>query len=218
MQDRQPFWSDIVTTPIQAEGLAVLDLRDHGLGEFRFRPGDADARWQDIQALLVALKARGNEDEPVVAAVLDDLRRRYAATLARNLPRFRPMEPAEVAALAASPGCRIGSHAHRHRILTRLGDEDLAWNLGESRRLLEDLVQVPVRDLAYPNGDHDERVLRSAACAGYERAYTVAPGLLAGDSPHLARPRLGIGGTGPEWLPGFQITGELLRDRRTRAS
>lgn len=202
MQSQEPFWSDVVVTAVQGAGLAELDLREWGLGSFRFRSGDPAGRWEDVQALLVALKNRGNEDDPAVAGVLAHLRRRQADVLARHLPRFRPLRPDEVTALAADPWCRIGSHSHRHARLPLLADADLADNLARSRRLLEDLTGSEVRHLAYPNGDWDGRIAAAAAAAGYTRAYTIRPGLVGGgrDDGAMGTPRLPIGGLDPEWL------------------
>ena len=214
MQDQQPFWSDEVVTAIEGAGLADLDLGDFGLGRFAFRAGPPDARWDDIQRLLAALKEQGNEDDPKVAAVLAHLRRRQAGALDTHLDRFRPLTTAEVGELATSPWARIGGHSHRHRILTRLQDDELRMNLAESRRLLETATGHRVTTMAYPNGDHDARVREAAACAGFERAYTVGSGFVDRASDPFALPRLGVAGVGPDWLLGFQIFRELVRDRR----
>ena len=58
-------------------------------------------------------------------------------------------------------GWEIGSHACSHPYLTRLGDDELERELGESRRRLETELGRPCRSLAYPYGDHDERVVRA---------------------------------------------------------
>lgn len=205
LETGRPFWFDEVVTVVQAGGLAELDLAPWGLGRFRFRPGPADRRWDDIQALLTALKAQGDADDPAVAAVLEDLRRRHGGLLAEHLPRFRPLAAAEVAALDRDPWCTVASHAHRHAVLTRLPAADLDDGLRRSRRILEDLCGREVRDLAYPNGDHDARVEAAARAAGYERGYTVAPGLAGSRTPPLCIPRLGVDGVGAPWLLRWRL-------------
>ncbi|MBE0564731.1 MAG: polysaccharide deacetylase family protein [Krumholzibacteria bacterium] len=212
MQSQEPFWSDVVVTAVQGAGLAELDLQEWGLGSFRFRTGDPAARWEDVQALLVALKARGNEDDPVVAGVLEHLRQRHAGVLERHLPRFRPLRPEEVTALAADPWCSVGSHSHRHALLPLLGDAELQDNLARSRRVLEGLVGGEVRGLAYPNGDWDERVEAAAAAAGYRRGFTIRPGLVTDACPPLRTPRMGVAGVGPEWILGYRLV-RLLAER-----
>ena len=67
----------------------------------------------------------------------------------------------------------------RHRLATwlpALDDGALAHELLESREVLEDLVRVPVRTLAYPTGGWDRRVRAAAARAGYTAAVTVSKG------------------------------------------
>ncbi len=194
LQEQRTFWPDVVITPIQAGRLEALDLREFGLGEHRFRPVDGSDRWDDIQNLLVAIKSVGNADQPTIAALLSHLRDRYADLLDEHLPRFRPLNATEVREMAESGLCTFGSHGHDHDILTYLDDAKLDYNLCESRRLLEEAAGAPVRDLAYPNGDFDERVTAHAAAAGYERAYTTQPGLVRRKTPSLLLPRLGVGG------------------------
>ena len=90
----------------------------------------------------------------------------------------------------AEAGWEIGSHTRSHPHLTRIPDDALATELGESRRLLEEVLGQPCRSLAYPFGDHDDRVVAAAADAGYEAACTV-PRRLAAPTP-LTWPRVGI--------------------------
>jgi len=194
MVEQAPFWPDVVITAVQAAPLAELDLRAFGLGERRFRPGDTVERWLDIQRLLVDIKAVGNADHPTIAALLDHLRDRYAGPLDDHLPRFRPLNTTEVGEMAGSGWCAFGGHGHDHAILTYLDNENLDYNLREPRRILEEASGAPVVDLAYPNGDLDERVVARAAAAGYVRAYTTQVGLARPETPPLRLPRLGVGG------------------------
>lgn len=215
MASGEPFWSDVVTTAIQGGALRELDLTDFGLGLFRFR-SEGEEAWDDVQRCLLAVKNLGNEDHPAVLGILERLRQDHGKALDEHLPRYRPLTRAEVGRLAASPCAHVGSHGHHHRILTRLEDEALAATMVESRRLLEEITGDSVRELAYPNGNHDARVRRAALSAGYERAYTVAPGILTAADDPLLRPRLGVAGVGPDWLLAGRIGEEMLRDRLRR--
>ncbi|HOX25972.1 MAG TPA: polysaccharide deacetylase family protein [Candidatus Krumholzibacteria bacterium] len=209
-----PFWTDVVVTPLQARRLTRLDLGPLGLGEFRFRAAPAAGRWDDIQRLLVAIKALGNEDQPPVAAVLAWFRETFAGDLRTHLPRFRPLDPQEIRSLAADGGFAFASHGHEHRILTRLDDAALRESLVGSRRLLEEATGAPVTQLAYPNGDHDPRVTGAVAAAGYTLAYTTRPGLVAGRRDALALPRVAVGGFDSPAVLRFQLLRALWRWRR----
>lgn len=210
MREQRPFWPDVIITAVQAGGLDALDLRAFGLGEARFRPAGNPGRWEDIQRLLVAVKALGNADHPQVAALLGHLRDRHGDLLDEHLPRFRPLNAAEAREMAASGWCRLGAHGHDHDILTYLDDENLDYNLREPRRILEEAAGAPVVDLAYPNGDFDARVQAGAVAAGYARAYTTRPGLARPDAPTLELPRLGVGADEPLSVLRYQINRLLL--------
>lgn len=87
----------------------------------------------------------------------------------------RPMDRADVRALAGA-GHEIAAHSERHSILTMLDDAALSSELVVSRRELESWTGATVAGLAYPNGDHDERVVAHARAAGYEWACTTTIG------------------------------------------
>jgi peptidoglycan/xylan/chitin deacetylase (PgdA/CDA1 family) len=89
----------------------------------------------------------------------------------------------------AEAGWEIGSHTRTHPHLTSVDDEALHAELVESRAEIERrLGRCPT--LAYPYGDHDERVVEAARAAGYAAAGTL-PARLHKASP-LAWPRIGI--------------------------
>jgi peptidoglycan/xylan/chitin deacetylase (PgdA/CDA1 family) len=85
-------------------------------------------------------------------------------------------------------GIAIGSHGVTHAHLTRLGDDELRLELVESRQQLEEELGRPCTELAYPYGEHDERVRAAARAAGYEHAYGLRE---RGDDPY-ALPRLDL--------------------------
>ncbi len=81
-------------------------------------------------------------------------------------------------------GIEIGSHTLTHPILTCISDERLSLELQESRSRLEEVLRRRIEQFCYPNGDHDERVRREVAQAGYRIAVTCMSGLnKKGDDP-----------------------------------
>jgi peptidoglycan/xylan/chitin deacetylase (PgdA/CDA1 family) len=70
-------------------------------------------------------------------------------------------------------GWEIGSHAVHHPLLSTLDDEQLAFELRESRRHIEEVLGKPCLTIAYPTGDHDERVARFTREAGYDAGCTL---------------------------------------------
>ena len=70
-------------------------------------------------------------------------------------------------------GVEIGSHTVTHPHLPHLSDDELAHELESSKAEIEDELGRPCLDLAYPYGEHDERVRRAAKAAGYQRGYAL---------------------------------------------
>ncbi|MBA4377674.1 MAG: hypothetical protein C0395_03315 [Gemmatimonas sp.] len=209
MQSQQPFWPDLVLTPVQALHLERLDLTAFGFADYRFHPVDDGRRWEDLQRLLVDFKRAGNADHPRVAAALAHITDTHGATAAEHLQRFRPLTADEVGTMSRSPWVRIGSHSHDHVLLTYLDDQALAMNLAESRRILGAITESPPTDLAYPNGSWDERIAAAARQAGYTRAWVDHPGLFTPDAPKMALPRLGVGGYDSLGVLGFALNRRL---------
>ncbi len=90
----------------------------------------------------------------------------------------------------ADAGWEVGSHTRSHPWLTSLSDDDLQDELRTSREQCEAELGGPCRSIAYPFGDHDDRVVAATAAAGYTAAVTV-PDALVEDGP-LRWPRVGI--------------------------
>jgi peptidoglycan/xylan/chitin deacetylase (PgdA/CDA1 family) len=72
-------------------------------------------------------------------------------------------------------GHEIASHTMTHRALPGLNDEELAWELVESKRVLEELTGRPVNHVAYPGTAHNQRVRDAAKAAGYVTATIMDP-------------------------------------------
>jgi len=67
-------------------------------------------------------------------------------------------------------GHEIESHTMSHPQLSRLSDAQLAYELVRSKQILEAKYGVPIRYVAYPYGDYDNRVINAASAAGYDGA------------------------------------------------
>ena len=90
-------------------------------------------------------------------------------------------------------GWEVGSHTRSHPRLSQVEDDaELADELEGSRRVCEERLGRPCQSIAYPYGDHDERVVAAAGRAGYRYGLTLP------DAPALrARARLAARGDLP---------------------
>jgi peptidoglycan/xylan/chitin deacetylase (PgdA/CDA1 family) len=103
---------------------------------------------------------------------------------------LRPLSWDQIGELAEA-GWEVGSHTRSHPRLSGIRDDaGLAQELEGSRTTLENRLGCPCRTLAYPYGDHDERVMEAARGAGYTAAGTL-PGRFPKPTP-LAWPRVGV--------------------------
>jgi len=71
----------------------------------------------------------------------------------------------------------IGSHTQTHPDLSKLPPDQMQWELIESKKNLEQLIDKPIDDLALPHGAYNQDVLRIAEEIGYKRVYTLEPKL-----------------------------------------
>jgi peptidoglycan/xylan/chitin deacetylase (PgdA/CDA1 family) len=115
-----------------------------------------------------------------------------------TIPELASEDPVDLAELTtmsweelrshAAHGVEIGSHTISHAHLASLSDGELRRELSESKEQIEAALGRPCTELAYPYGEHDERVRVLARAAGYERAY----GLWARPGDRFALPRLDL--------------------------
>lgn len=61
----------------------------------------------------------------------------------------------------------FGSHSHTHPILTKIGVEQVSFELTHSKELLENIIGRSVDVLAYPNGVFDKNIEDLARSIGY---------------------------------------------------
>ena len=91
-----------------------------------------------------------------------------------HLPADWPLI-AQQAALGG--GLELGAHTITHRTLTKLGDADLAYELVDGGRLIEERTGVRPVAVSYPYGIWDVRVRDAVRRAGYRSAVTLDYGL-----------------------------------------
>ena len=188
------FWPDRIIAPLQLHDLNSIDLTDFGLREYEFPRTGVARRWESIDRLLTDMKSLGNTTDESVSNILHYFDSRFMGSLSVISKQSRPMNPEELTEAGKSGFVTIGSHSHRHDILTYLDDADLESNLRESRRILEQLTGRPVIHISYPNGNTDARVREYSTKAGYRFGFLTEAGLVDQRCRRLDVPRITIGG------------------------
>lgn len=124
-----------------------------------------------------------------------------------------PMSWEELAALREH-GWEVGSHTCTHPRLSQAEDDALERELHDSRREIESRLGT-CTSLAYPYGDHDDRVVEAAGRAGYLAAATLPTRLLP--PTELAWPRLGVYHADGDGVFALKVSRAVRSLRRTRA-
>ncbi len=77
--------------------------------------------------------------------------------------------------MAADPLVTIASHSISHPAdLSKLPEEQLRIEIGDSKRTLETKLGIPIRYFTYPVGKYNDLVTQLVAAAGYELALTMS--------------------------------------------
>jgi len=71
---------------------------------------------------------------------------------------------------------KVASHGVTHRNLDTLERGELASELQDSKKRLEDLFGMEIKQICFPRGRFSETVLAEARKAGYEKMYSSLPG------------------------------------------
>jgi peptidoglycan/xylan/chitin deacetylase (PgdA/CDA1 family) len=86
-------------------------------------------------------------------------------------------------------GCELAGHTHSHPKLTEIHPADLKDELSEGRSQFEQHFHKSTELIAYPYGDHNNRVINATADAGYIAGFTTQLGYLTNQSEAWAIPR-----------------------------
>ncbi len=92
-----------------------------------------------------------------------------------NRPNF--MFGFQVQEIAKSPLVEIGAHTVNHLWLKGLPRETVQYQIGKSRKDLENMINASVYSFAYPYGAFDEQAIDLVRSAGFTNAVSTVPGV-----------------------------------------
>ena len=89
-------------------------------------------------------------------------------------------------------GMEIGSHTMTHQFLSQLSRDEMRYELADSKKRLEEIIQKPVLDLAIPGGHYKKTVIHEARECGYRSVTTCKVGVFQARQNPMEIPRLEI--------------------------
>ncbi|MCW8934284.1 MAG: polysaccharide deacetylase family protein [Gammaproteobacteria bacterium] len=84
------------------------------------------------------------------------------------------------------------SHAHSHKILTRLDLDEAAFELESSLKTISERVDHKVKYIAYPNGNSNSEIQKLAKNTGYLLGFGTKPGTTSSDDNYFDIKRINI--------------------------
>jgi peptidoglycan/xylan/chitin deacetylase (PgdA/CDA1 family) len=195
LRDYQLHYTVFVCTEVIADGRVPWFLRagnlvdEVGLGVVRPFWGFGDRSIRTKQELIDGLKQVRLD---VVLPGLEELEHRFSVSPPDPTELFLSAD--DVAGLSDG-GVVIGSHTHRHPILSLLAIEEQWDEIERSRALITRLTGRRPTEFAYPNGstmDFDNRTIEALRSLEFEIAVTTVQRHVARTENRLALPRIGV--------------------------
>lgn len=92
-------------------------------------------------------------------------------------------------------GMEIGSHGLTHKYFPLMNAEEMSFELSESKRILEPIINKSVNCFAFPGGHYNGDALRTLRASGYSGACSCLPGLNSGRTNRYLLKRIEIRGS-----------------------
>lgn len=117
-----------------------------------------------------------------------------------NRPNY--MFTFQVKEIAKSPLVEIGSHTMNHVWLKGISKKAAEYEISQSRKVLQDMVALPINSFAYPYGALDQRAINVVRETGYTNAVSTIPGIVQAMQSKFFLYRL---------RPGYKTGEELIK-------
>lgn len=114
-----------------------------------------------------------------------------------NIENYRMLSLDQIQTLDNEPLCTIGGHSRSHVRLTPLNKEQQQEEIVHCKKWLENLLNHPIEDYAFPYGDYNMMTLNICQEIGIKRAVASWGGSVRRNTPNkvLEIPRILITGT-----------------------
>ena len=186
IERRETLWFDKVLTAFEKTGVSSLHVPGTDISFSSLE--DRKRRVSSACRLLSFLKRLPNEDRlTMVEEITERLDVRSVGRTSHQLLNWEQVRE------MAENGISFGSHTMTHPILSTITSDEVREEIMESKQLIEDRIDRPVRFFAYPNGrvqDYSAEAPLILKDAGYEAALTTERGGNFTDSDPFGLKRL----------------------------
>ena len=98
----------------------------------------------------------------------------------------------QIEELSQYKNIEFGSHSYSHKNLQKLTLKDLEFEILDSKKWLEDNLNLPIRTFAYPFGKYDDRSLKILKSSDYNHAFNTKFGFVNNKKNNFEIPRIDI--------------------------
>ena len=183
-------WWDILEQQILTDTWVKYEFPTHTISLKTETLDEKKQAWWKIRSSFLEWEGKLNRSEILQLLAIDE-QWNNLFTRSVAIPEFR------LAELKNHRLFKIGSHTVNHLPLKKLPEEQVRFELQESKRYLENLMDCEVRHLAYPYGSPNEcgeREYKIAKECGYLSGVTFNPGNITGNNLNsFALPRFAGG-------------------------
>jgi len=184
-----PYWFDRVMNALQVAKPAVIELNIPDRRVFHINAEDSKTRWNQINAILEAIKTQREEERDGLA----DQTVAQAGPQTTGFDSLQPMTLPQLKSLASHPLVTIGAHSHGHELLDNIPLEMAGASISQSKNWLEDETGQSITHFAYPNGNFSPELMAQLSRLGFATATILGESLAHPHDDMLALPRIGIG-------------------------
>lgn len=129
-------------------------------------------------------------------------------TLEASRPEQNRMMSWEQVRRLLDEGMEIGSHTHSHALLPQLPKQEIETELAQSRAILEEKLQVPIRSFCLPGGAYRKEHIPLIRDAGYTSCCTTEQGFWKRHDL-LEVPRIAVLASDKFWVFKQKLTGKM---------
>jgi peptidoglycan/xylan/chitin deacetylase (PgdA/CDA1 family) len=94
--------------------------------------------------------------------------------------------------LLANDGWIIGSHGSTHSDFYKLSAEDQVYEIIESKKSIEKIINKKINFFAYPKGRYTNEIIRTVKKAKYTLGFSMDDGFINGKTDQFVIPRIGV--------------------------